>query len=263
VTQPVAASSDSTPDDDPILTAVAGEAQADQATLGLLLTGSRAEGLADAESDYDLIWILTDEERDRRERAGDDLHVKRRHGMAVLDIVYSSLPRLRETAATPGWWSPGFAGSQVLVAKTDDVLDVHRALTTMDEDTARAQVREQFDGYLNGYYRSLKAWRRGDELAARIEAAESLMYLVRTLFALERAWAPYPKQLIVRLPELAVQGWETDSLEARLRTIVSSGDPRVQQELERRVETLLRGRGYGDVVDGWDGEIQRVSRFVF
>jgi hypothetical protein len=263
MTQSRVAGDGSAPDDDPILAEVVRDAQADPASVGLLVTGSRAEGWADAESDYDLIQILTDEERDRRERAGDELHVKRLRGTAVLDIVYSSVSRLRETAATPGWWSPGFAGSKVLLAKTDDILEVHRALTTMDETTAQAQVREQFDGYLNGYYRSLKAWRRGDELAGRIEAAESVMYLVRTLFALERTWAPYPKRLRARLRELEPQGWEPGYLEDRLRDIVSTGDPTAQQQLERRAQALIRARGYGDVVDAWEGEIERVSAFEF
>ena len=263
MTQRSVAGSESTPDDDPVLAAAVHDARIDPASLGLLLTRSRAEGSADAESNYDLIRILTDEERDRRDHAGDELHVRRSRGTAVVDIVYSSVSRLRETAATPGWWSPGFASAKVLLAKTEEVRDVHRALTTMDENSARAQVREQFDGYLNSYYRSLKAWRRGDELAGRIEAAESMMYLVRALFALEREWAPYPKRLRARLPELDAQGWAPGYLEDRLCAIVSTGDPSTQQELERRAEDLLRDRGHGDIVDAWDGEIERVSDFEF
>ena len=244
-----------------MLERIVDDARADPHTCGLLLTGSRAEGAADAESDYDLVWILDEEERGRREEAGEPVHVKRVAGAALLDVVYSSPARLRETAATPGWWSPGYAASRVLLAKTDDVRDLHRALTEMTHEVADAQVREQLDAYLNGYYRSLKAWRRRDELAGRIEAAESLMYLVRTLFALEQTWPPYPKQLIARLPELEAQGWEAGYLEERLRAIVATGDPSAQQELERRAEDLLRGRGYGDVFDAWNGEIERVSRF--
>jgi hypothetical protein len=129
--------------------------------------------------------------------------------------------------------------------------------------TTPQQTAEWFDGYLNSFYRSLKAWRRGDELAGRIEAAESAMNLMRTLFSLEGRWAPYPNRLRAHLDTLDGRGWAPGELERALLELVASGDPGFQQELEASVEELLRARGFGHVVDDWDGEIERVREFSF
>jgi hypothetical protein len=118
-----------------------------------------------------------------------------------------------------------------------------------------------FDAYLNAFYRSLKAWRRGNELGARLQAAESAMHVVRVLFALERCWPPYHDRLATQLERLSSQGWEPGYLEATLLQLVRTGDPNLQQELEGRVEALVRGRGYD--VDLWDGEIERVRSWGF
>ena len=40
-------------------------------------------------------------------------------------------------------------------------------------------------------------------------------------------------------------------------------DPTLQQELEAQVEALMRARGFGYVVDGWGGEIERVKAWRF
>ncbi len=44
--------------------------------------------------------------------------------------------------------------------------------------------------------------------------------------------------------------------------IMRTGEPRLQRQLEVRVEALLRERGYGAVVDACDGDIERVKRNV-
>ncbi len=248
---------------DAILAALVAEARTDDGTVGLLLKGSYATGGADADPDWDLIWVLDDAVLARREADGDPLQKKREQDGVVVDVAFSSLARLQEAATTAGWWRGGLAVTKLLLDKTGEVAAVQRSLSRPDGDLATAQVREHFDSYLNGFYRSLKAWRRGDELAGRIEAAESVMYLVRTLFALERRWAPYPNRLRARLPELEAQGWRRGELQELLLELVRSGDPATQQRLEERVERLLRDRGFGDVADSWDGEIDRVRAFVF
>jgi hypothetical protein len=45
-------------DDDPVLAALVREAAADDETVGLVLSGSRAAGQATAESDYDPVAML-------------------------------------------------------------------------------------------------------------------------------------------------------------------------------------------------------------
>lgn len=246
-----------------MLDRILAEAERDPDTLGVLVTGSHAAGTTDHESDYDVVWVLTEEARELRRQAGMPHHVKEMRDDGVLDGVYASPSELREIAEHPGWYTAGFAEARVLLDKTGEVEELLEAIRTMPQERARVATAESFDAYLNSYYRSLKAWRRGDELAGRIEAAESVMHLVRTLFALELRPAPYPKRLREELCSLGEQGWPAGYLERTLLALVSTGDPAVQQELEGRVERLLRGRGHGAVVDGWEGEIERVSAFPF
>ena len=87
---------------DPVLEHVRRTATDDPATLGVLLIGSRSTGAARPDSDYDVVWILTDDElASRAER-----HVK----SGRLDIAFTSPARLAEHARDPGWFisSRGF-----------------------------------------------------------------------------------------------------------------------------------------------------------
>jgi hypothetical protein len=109
---------------------------------------------------------------------------------------------------------------------------------------ANASVDDHYDAYLNCFVRSLKAWRRGDELGGRMQASESALHLVRTLFAVESRWHPYHDQLAGPLRELEfAQGWGEGELGDALLRIVRDADPTYQQELEVRVEAFMESRG--------------------
>jgi hypothetical protein len=45
--------------------------------------------------------------------------------------------------------------------------------------------------------------------------------------------------------------------------LISTGNPRLQQEVARRVATLMRGRGFGHVYDSWDGRIDVALSWSF
>jgi hypothetical protein len=83
-----------------------------------------------------------------------------------------------------------------------------RRITTSFGQQAFTAVPESYDSYLNSFVRSLKAWRRGDDLGGRLHAAESALYLVKTLFGLEHRWPPYHDVLFAELTALeGAQGW--------------------------------------------------------
>lgn len=246
--------------DDLVLTPLIEKAGHDPATLGLILHGSRGAGVGDADSDYDLIWVLTEREYQRRIETEERLEeTTMREDRKLIEIAYTCPSRLADSA-TPGWVIQGLATAQVLVDKSGEVGRALAALVTVPEDQAREDVAQLFDGYLNGFYRSLKAARRGNELGARLQAAESLVYLIRMLFALERRRPPFHDRLVTALDALERQGWKPGELHDLVLAIMRTGEPRLQRQLEDRVEALLRERGYGAVVDAWDGEIERVKR---
>jgi hypothetical protein len=248
--------------DDPILVTLVREAREDPEVVGLLMGGSRAAGCADDCSDYDLSIVLTDAAYDARSATGESLHVRARKG-DPRDRIYTCVRDLRNVAKTPGWWTPGYATTRVLLDKTGAVADALAAIVALPEDQARAMAAAGFDGYLNGFYRSLKAWRRGNEVGARLEAAESIMFLIRTLFALAGRWPPYHDRLIGQIHRLAGLGWSPDALLEMIRAILATADPTLQQRLEAEVETLLRARGFGSVVDGWEEDLPEVKSWRF
>jgi predicted nucleotidyltransferase len=237
--------------EDDVIVRLVAEARRDTATVGLLLHGSRAVGSALADSDYDILWVLSEAGFEAREAQGGLLHVKEFRDRAALDIVYTSPSHLRFS---------------VLRARVEVLFDKRGELEALVEDAGRIaadRVRDEtaefFDAYLNSFVRSVKAWQRGNELAGRLEAAESALCLVRALFALEGRIAPYAGRLHDELPALTGQGWEPGSIEEAILRLVSSGDAAFQQALVGRVETLMRARGFGHVIEAWGGDIERMK----
>jgi hypothetical protein len=223
-----------------VLDEITREVETDATSVGLILHGSRAAGTAREGSDFDLMRVVTDEAYPsraalREKRTGED-------GLAA-DVFYSSPARLSKLAEEPDWQVGMLVTGRVLVDRGQLAALVDATLRRAGEH-AHACLAEHYDGYLNCFVRSLKAWRRGDELGGRMQAAESALHLVRTLFALERRWHPYHDQLAGPLRELeSPQGWEEGELADALLRLVRDADPIFQQELELRVEALLDSRG--------------------
>jgi len=249
----------STDDDpDPTLQMLIAEAEADPDVIGLILTGSRGAGAVHPESDYDVCFLVTDAAYDRYEREaqppqrGDFLDLAQKHD------IWHECPRRFYTPELPAWEIPGFAEGRVLLDKTGETAAALAAFTTITEAQARATAANRYDDYLNRLYRSLKAWRRGNELGGRLQAAESAFALLHILFALERRHQPYHDRLWLHLDSLAPQGWQPGELRAILLDLISTGAPQRQQAIARRVIALMRERGYEDTYNAWDGQIDMI-----
>jgi hypothetical protein len=247
--------------DDPALAPLLAAVQADPESEGLLLGGSRGAGVHDHESDYDLEWVLSDAAYDRRLAAGELMHQRYHPLDPRFDVSYSCPRELAAVMERASWELPAYATTVVLVDCHGRLAPLLQAMATMPAERADAEVLAWFDGYLNAFYRSLKAWRRGNALGGQLQAAESVTQLVKVLFALERRWPPYHDRLATRLADLDGQGWPPGYLVATLLRIAQTGDPTLQQDLEARAEALVRSRGYA--VDLWDGEIARVKAWSF
>jgi hypothetical protein len=219
-----------------------GEVTGDPDSIGLILHGSRAAGVHGPDSDYDLVRVVTDESYAAR-RDREQLR-ERRPGPPEADIVYASPERLRLRTESTDGYTPMFVNAQVVADTDGEVAALVEAIVTHAGARAWEELDELYDGYLNCFFRSLKAWRRGDELGGRMQAAHSCLCLVRLLFAAEGRLAPFHDQLDAPLRELElVQGWEEGFLADALVRVLATGDPTLQQELELRVETLLDSRG--------------------
>jgi predicted nucleotidyltransferase len=218
---------------EPELNELLEQAKSDPDAVGLVLIGSYASGTADEESDLDVLYVLRDgSPAPERERSG------------RVDLIPTTLDRLRNAT---DWFKPALAHARVLLDPDGEIA----AAVESAQSVSREEIAELYDAYLNDLYRSLKAWRRGNELAARIEAGRSLRYLGELLFALEGTRGPYPKDWPGRLGDL----------EPLVLEVARTADPSVQQELARSVRE--RARDYEDVYADWHGEIDRVLELRF
>ena len=251
-------------DTDEVIQALVAEAVADPDVLGLVLTGSRAIGAVVPESDYDVIFVVADEALARYGQS----HTPPSRGATITPPIstadiWNDSPSNLQLGKVEPWMLPAYAEARVLYDRTGETTRLIDALRRMPADQAQTAIAYWYDAYLNGLYRSLKAWRRGNELGGRLEAAQTADYLLHLLFALERHWRPYSSRLIFHLDKLDHQGWRSDELRAILLDLVGTGDPSRQQVVARRVTALLRERGFGRVYDGWEGQIDQALAWVF
>lgn len=219
---------------EPELDALMREVRQDPETVALVLFGSAATGSAHEESDLDVWYVRRREPLPPRERRG------------RLEIVPTTIEELR---TAPDWLKPALAYGRVIWDQTGELASVLEAARTISHD----ETAELYDGYLNDFFRSMKAWRRGNELAGRIECGRSLRFLGELLFALDGVRAPYPKEWQGRLGEL----------EPLILEVARTGAPRLQQELCARVRDRAAQRGYAHVYDAWTGDIDHALAFEF
>jgi hypothetical protein len=208
-------------------------AENDPNVAGVLLKGSQSMGAADDESDWDVVVVLHEGEPS-----------KTRDGR--LELITTTLARVR---GVDSWELPALAHSQILLDKTGELAAAVEAAGHL----TREELAELYDSYLNDFYRSLKAWRRGRELGARILSGRSLWWLGDLLLGLEGTRAPYTEYWGGRLGEL----------EPLIVEVARTADPRKQQELQAAVEQIATAHGFRHVYDGWDGDIDRVMAFRF
>ena len=119
-----------------------------------------------------------------------------------------------------------------------------------------ATAGEPLDGYMNMYYRSAKNARDGRPLEARLDAAESIPYLLEFLFARPRPRPPV--QQVAALGARACIRWKPPWTAERAppppRAHPRRRSRRAAAPLPRR-RAAARERGHGDVVDGWEPDV--------
>jgi hypothetical protein len=125
----------------------------------------------------------------------------------------------------------------------------------LDADEAFRSSGEWLDAYANSLYRSVKNDRDGQALGARLDAADSIRYLLELLFALDRRPRPYNEYLTWELARYPLPGWDTDTLLDAVDRIARTGDVSVQQRLFERVEAAARQAGHSEVLDAWGEDL--------
>ena len=232
-------------------------AREDPDVLGLYVFGSRAwhDGLQDDHSDYDVAVVLRD---------GDsvvdafDARWPYTHG-APVEVARSTLSELRRLGEYGGldeWSRYLYTRVDLMIDKTGEIEPILREKQTVPEEIRDRLVRDRLDGYINSTYRSLRYRMVGQQTGARLDAAESIPYLLTALFAMDARVRPFNKYLETELGErpLSDPAWHADRLLPRLLAVLE-GSVEDQHALFRDVDRVSRARGFSDVVDGWEPDV--------
>jgi hypothetical protein len=224
-------------------------ATADPAVVGLVLKGSRAhDGMTTEHSDHDLYVVLAD-------GASTDLTPLSGRRTPELDLVVLSLGEFR-AAGMPGFERYALARARIVLDRLDGgIARILADKARLASDEASRAAGEWLDAYANSVYRSVKNHRDGQALAARLDAADSVRFLLELLFALDRRPRPYNKYLEWELARYPLPGWDTAALLDAVGRVAATGAVAPQQRLFARVEAVARESGLGDVLDAWGEDL--------
>jgi hypothetical protein len=224
-------------------------ATADPAVVGLVLKGSRAhEGMTTEHSDHDLHVVLAD-------GAATDLTRFTGYRTANLDIVILTLAEF-QAAGMPGFERYALARARIVLDRLNgSIAKILAAKARLDADEAFRDAGAWLDAYANSLYRSVKNDRDAHTLAARLDAADSIRFLLELLFVLDRRPRPYNKYLEWELARYPLPGWDAGKLLEAVDRISGTGDVPLQRRLFARVETVVRRAGHGAVLDAWGEDL--------
>lgn len=225
--------------------------------LGLVLSGSAARDCATERSDLDVMVVLTDDAAAGRSTD---------KSPEVDEIVdaWSELLTVAPFGTEYWWYRWSYAWAPVLLDRTGGALAeaVRRQATLSPEEADGVLIdHDRLDGWLNFAYRALKNDRDGRVVEARLDAAESVPWLLDVVFAMAGRVRPYNKYLPWELREHPLDGWAADDLlELVQRTL--DGDATAVRETFARVRTACTAydtvRGHTRttaMVDGWGAEL--------
>ena len=225
--------------------------------LGLVLSGSVGRGVATDRSDVDVYVVLADGALAGRSRT-------RSPSVDEVPVAIGELDSV-PPFGTHGWWFRwSFAWAPVLLDRTDGRLArVLRRQATLTQHEAEAILVEhdRLDGWLNYAYRALKNDRDGRALERRLDAAESMPWLLDVIFALACRVRPYHKYLPWELRQHPLADWPPAVLLELLQATLD-GDPEAVRATFVRVEAVCNeyDRQHDtsiltDVINGWGDEL--------
>jgi hypothetical protein len=229
----------------------------DPTIVGLVLSGSAARGMATERSDVD-VYVVRDGDVERETIR-----------TPAIDEIQWSVTDLEQVDryGTGGWyfrWS--FAHAQVLRDLTGGrITEAVRRQATVDDDEQRWVLIDQdrLDGYVNFAYRALKNHRDGRLLEARLDASESLPWLLDVVFTLAGRLRPYNKYLPWELREhpLAVPEWSAEAFLPEIERMLAGDDAALRRTfalVDREVRAWDTAHGTtvcGDMIDSWESEL--------
>lgn len=131
--------------DDPFLTELIETVRDDPQTIGLLLHGSRSVGRHRADSDYDLIRIVTAVAYEARRAAGAIVEKFIAEGMHKADVLYQTPSRIETYVTEPDWYTPTYMSARILFDRTGAVRQLLARIAAEAGRTARVRLAASYD----------------------------------------------------------------------------------------------------------------------
>ncbi len=223
--------------------------------LGLVLTGSAGRAMATRHSDLDVFVVLSDE-------AATDRRTSRSSQVDEIPWPLSEMDTVAAFGTEDWWYRWSCAWAPVLWDRTDGRITealLRQARLSLLESDAILIDHDRLDGWINFAYRALKSDRDQRPFESRLDACESVPWLLDVIFSLAGRVRPYNKYLVWELTHHPLVGW--DGL-AGLVERTLAGDVTAVRETFASVEVACRdydaARGHTlatDMINGWGVEL--------
>ncbi|MCJ8007113.1 hypothetical protein ACFFF5_06365 [Lederbergia wuyishanensis] len=166
------------------------------------------------------------------------------------------MKELKNLRNQPDWRANAFLTAQIILDNTTWLPSIINEICTLSDQEYRDKASEWLDGYLNSFYRSMKAVRRNNELGALLQASSSIVYFINCIFSLNRLIPPYLDRIEILLNRLEHVPMEKEVLSELLVSVSKSANPDNQIQLFNATEKLLRSFGFDSVYEAWDDKLE-------
>lgn len=240
------------------------KAKEDCNILGVLLLGSRGKGFFKEHSDYDFQVIVREEVLDEYEEKIGELD-----NLECFDCSVFTLESFKDYAAWGSecmWDRYTYSNIKPIVDKTKGKLEkIILKKGNIPEKYLKDFIAGTLDAYINAVYRSMKGLRDANVIAFRLEAVDSINYLLQVLFAIhDGRLRPFNKYLKMELETypLTKLKWSSVEFLEMVMKIIETGDYKIQQKMMKEVHKIMKKEGYGNVFDSWEGNEKWTMNFV-
>lgn len=226
------------------------KAKKDQNIIGLFLGGSRGKEFEHENSDYDIWFIL----KDNNLKLLKDLKKEKTPGVDTIVLPLTKFIDYAKWQSDTHWDRYNFTHVKAIIDKTNNIQKLINQKGTFPKDKKAEYINDQLEPYINSFYRSIKSFARKDEIGIRFEAANSLPHLLNALFALHNRTAPFASYLTRELKHYPLEKLPLTikKLEQTLLEILNTGNLKTQQELFKKVKDLFKKENYSKAFDNWE-----------
>jgi hypothetical protein len=227
------------------------------------LDGSRGKGLETDHSDYDCTMIVKENASEQYFSRYSNLR------SSEIDLSVMTLEQFRNYAvwgSDTAWARYNFTHLSTLVDKTGG--EAQRLIDEkgrIPEEVKTNFIAGALDHFINQTYRSLKCFRDGTPVGARLEAAEAVTPFLNAVFALHDRLRPYYKYLEWELNERPLTKFtlRSDELINDVFDILENGATPTLQKLLLHLEKLARAVAYSGIFAGWNVKLEWMKTFRF